>query len=191
MTKLEGVQQVMLLSGMGKPSMPDPGGTSEEGKAEEWLDRMDLAVQADGWYDTHREEVELSPDGSGNINLPSGTIAAYPDGTDAWRKVEQRGSRLYDVDEDTYTFTSSIKVKLEQRLEFACLPTPIQRYIVALAAKKYNTNPIRVSIIRAELRDARAQARRYNTKRDPRTAFTTDHARRVCGDRRSLRSFGL
>jgi len=61
MNKLQAVQEIVDKIGLNAASALDTGGSSDMGVAERWLDREEMAVQAEGWHYNTRRRTEFSP----------------------------------------------------------------------------------------------------------------------------------
>jgi hypothetical protein len=94
-------------------------------------------LQSQGWYWNTEEEFPLTPNGDGDILLPANTLSVRPAGNDRLRKLVQRGSRLYDKEAYSYTFTAKVYVDLTLGLTFTELPETARRYISLKASRQF------------------------------------------------------
>lgn len=94
-------------------------------------------LQSQGWYWNTEEEYLLSPNGDGDILLPANTLSVRPAGRDVTRKLVQRGPRLYDRDNQQFTFTDGVYVDLTLGLAFEDLPETARRFIALRAARQF------------------------------------------------------
>jgi hypothetical protein len=94
-------------------------------------------LQSQGWYWNTEEEYLLSPNGDGDILLPANTLSVRPAGRDVTRKLVQRGPRLYDRDNQRFTFTDDVYVDLTLGLAFEDLPETARRYISLRSARQF------------------------------------------------------
>jgi hypothetical protein len=94
-------------------------------------------LQSQGWYWNTEEEYLLSPNGDGDILLPANTLSVRPAGRDVTRKLVQRGPRLYDRDNQRFTFTDDVYVDLTLGLAFEDLPETARRFIALRAARQF------------------------------------------------------
>lgn len=153
MTKLEGVNKLMRKAGLQPVRALDTDGASNAAEAERCLDDAELEIQSRGWNYNTRTNIELEPDGSGNITVPAGIISINPmvsgdtpfsiglqyGATQAeGSRITTQGEHLYDLANNTDVFTSSVWVTYIQRWEFHCIPFQIQDYIVCLGASRFN-----------------------------------------------------
>jgi len=97
--------------------------------------KVNRELQSQGWMWNTEKNFPLTPNGDKDILLPSGTLAVDSDGTDRDRDVAQRGSRLYDRDNHSYTFNAPIRVRITLALTFEELPETARRYITLKAAR--------------------------------------------------------
>ena len=97
--------------------------------------KVNRELQSQGWYWNTDKEIPLTPNGAGNILVPSNTLSVDTSGVDVSRDVVQRGSLLYDRDNRTYTFTEPLTVELVVGLPFEELPETARRFIALRAAR--------------------------------------------------------
>lgn len=103
-------------------------------QASNLLNRVDKKVQARGWW-FNKEVLTLSPNASGEIVLPQNTLSVDP--IDVSSPYAQRGKRLYDRSNATYTINKSVKVDIVVRLDIDELPESAASYIQDKACKEY------------------------------------------------------
>lgn len=97
--------------------------------------KVNRELQSSGWYWNTETNYELFPNGDGDILLPVNTLSVDTYGEDRDLDLVQRGSRLYDRINHTYTFTDSVKTELILGLAFEDLPETARRYISLRAAR--------------------------------------------------------
>jgi len=166
------------------------GASSDAAEAERVLDECVLEVLAEGWHFNTRRNVELTPDDSDYLNLPSNAIMIDSDNSDKTLDVTQIGSRLYNNTDNTYEFDDSIKVTYLELTSFACCPYHVRNYIARLAAWRYALDKADKGLIgHNRLQDARnqyemalSQAKRTDSRTSNFNVLTTIHNRRVRGD---------
>ncbi len=191
MTKLDAVNLILTKAGMTRVSSLDTGGPSRAAEAERCLDEDELRIQMVGWHYNARRDVELTPDPStSRINIPTGCLTIDSFGQDAWRDITQRGDVLYDVDNNTYAFTGSLRVDFTERFDFDCIPLPVRTYIALTAAMTFFTNlPVgmrdymRLRTLTADLQDAKTAANQFNDTKANTNLLNTASAREMRGDR--------
>lgn len=104
------------------------------------LNRVNRQVQSKGWAFNHIEETTLNPDYYTNKIKWQDDIL-YIVGTDG-EKYVQKGDYLYDFDEQTDIFTSSIDVELIREVDFEYMPPVVRDYIVARAARIFQAEAL-------------------------------------------------
>jgi hypothetical protein len=87
------------------------------------LDRLTQLVQAGGWW-FNRELITLQPNPAGELYLPTDTLAVKP--VDQSLAFIQRGSRMYDPNNGTYTIGRPVQCVLIRYLSFDLLPASAQ-----------------------------------------------------------------
>lgn len=101
------------------------------------LRETNRAVQTRGWHWNTEVDYPLALTVGGDINVPINTLACDTSGQDADVDVVLRGTRLYDREHHTYTFTKSLKVRLVLLLDFEELPEAARAYINMRAARRF------------------------------------------------------
>jgi hypothetical protein len=130
-------------------------------------------VQTEGWHFNYEEEYPLALNMSGNLVLPSNTLKVDVSDVSNQYDLVQRGNRMYDRKNHTYTFTDSIKVDIVLFLPWTDLPQYARQYIAILAARRFQRRVQGDDAIerhtateeakaKAELEDAEAATRDYN-----------------------------
>lgn len=139
MTKLDGVNDMLRAVGRSAVSGLDTGRASPASEAERVLDRHVIDVQAMGWHYNRRDNIELEPNGDGNVAVPTGVIGIDADREHGeTRNITVVGDGLYDLGDNTDEFDSDVTVKYTLAYEFKCIPLMVQKYIVACAAAEFN-----------------------------------------------------
>lgn len=107
-----------------------------------------------GWW-FNRETVELHPDPhSGFVYVPGDTLSVDPAVTTS--HLVQRGRRLYDTQNSTYSIAETVTVKLVRGLPFEDLPPNAQVLIAAEATVRFNLD---YEGDRQKLEEAKAESR--------------------------------
>lgn len=94
-------------------------------------------LQSQGWYWNTEEGFTLTPNADKDILLPANTLSVAPAGKDIHRNLIQRGPRLYDKDNFTFVFQTSVVVNLTLGFAFTELPETARRYIALRAARQF------------------------------------------------------
>lgn len=189
MDRLQGVQRILRMSGLGEASrLDEPTNPSPSGRAHKALEDASRTIQADGWHFNIRKDVTLTPMADGRIEVPFNAIKIDTDGPDSNIDVIQRGSYLYRVDTNTDVFDRPIKVRMILYEDFDCLPFDMQEYIAAYAAERMlRTYMLRQESGRASvaeqtrLRDTEAELVRLRVKAKRYDQRTSDRVLTVDG----------
>ena len=132
-TTLTAVNDVLTSLGMGPVTAL---GTTRAGTlAEQVLDSESALVQSEGWHFNTEYDVELTPDVSDNIIVPTDALSI--DAHKVSEDVTQVGTKLFDLEDNSFTFTSKINVDIVRFRDITDLPQPARAYIVARAARVY------------------------------------------------------
>lgn len=104
------------------------------------LDKVNRQVQSKGWSFNHVNETRLNVDiNTRHIKWQDDIL--YIVGTDGTKYV-QRGEYVYDFDNQTDTFTSDIEVELIRLIAFDYMPSVARDYIVAKAARIFQSQTL-------------------------------------------------
>lgn len=135
MTELEAVN--LMLQGIGEqPVTVLDGSYSEASIAQTLLHQVSREVQSVGLNCNSEERYPLTPDVNGQIALPANTLKV--DGYYRYNDVVVRGSKLYDRENHTFTFTANpFYVNIVWFLSFTDLPQCVRQYITIKAARKF------------------------------------------------------
>lgn len=132
MSKLEAVN--ICLSSMGEPPVNTLDGAGIDAQmALELIAEVSRSVQLVGWH-WNRENFSISPDVNGNINLPENTLKIDSTSYDASLDVVQRGRKLYNRTDNTFTFTNPVLVEVILLLDFDDIPEAAKQFITYTAA---------------------------------------------------------
>lgn len=135
MTKLEAVN--ICLSSMGEPEVNSLENASVDAQlASGLIDETSRTVQGQGW-NWNRERHTISPDEFGLINLPANIARVDTVGYDRDVDVVQRGLRLFDRTNNSYTFEKAVTVEMYVLLEFEELPLAAKTFITYKAARLF------------------------------------------------------
>lgn len=137
------------------------------------LDEVSREVQSEGWHFNSEEDVTLSPNSSGNIVLDSDVV--FADVEDYKLDVTQRGSKLFDRNNNTFVFTKDVKVFLIRLLDWEDLPEPARRYITLRASRIFQgrlvgSRELEALIARDEY-SAKSRLEAYDSNSSDRTIF--------------------
>ncbi len=134
-------------------------------------DPTDVTVTLIGW-----ENAIALTDDILTIDTYGGSIA-----TD----VAKRNGKLYDLENNTYTFSGDLKVKLVRKLNFVDLTAALKAYIAAQAAMEFAQSQTEGQLANAFLGnrrdDALLEAHKMNAANSQANIFNTAMARRIHG----------
>ena len=194
-TKLQGVQEVMRRMGKHPADALDTGGASVEAHIERVMDDASLSVQSEGWYWNTKYDVEVSPDGDDGdkikvSELEGVSVAVFhvdTHGDDADKDVVRKGDYLYDLDENTDAFSSSIKIRYSFERAFSEVPDSFQKWIIALAGFNFNRYYVGSqnadSALQIEIGDSRRQATREEIRARDVNVLNTQEMQHIRGRR--------
>lgn len=95
------------------------------------IDRVSRMLQSDH-PSYNSENLTLAISNVGHVILPSNVLEV--DAVNALLKYTQRGTRLYDITNNTYVFTAAVDVKITSLLEYDDLPFHAANYIMYQAS---------------------------------------------------------
>jgi len=112
--------------------------TTDVAMAKSVLDETSREVQSAGWHFNREIDVVLSPDSSNNIILPTNVGKVDVEAVNAGDKEYiQRGTKLYNKTDKTFTITSTKKCTIVYMLNWVDLPESARNYIMIRAARKF------------------------------------------------------
>lgn len=133
LTKLDAVN--ICLSTMGEPTVNTLDGAAVDAQmASDLIDETSRSVQGIGWY-WNREKRNLSPNANSELVLPANTLRVDTIDDSRSTEVVQRGSKLFNVEDASYTFTKAVNVELYVNLPFEDLPFAAKQFITMRAAR--------------------------------------------------------
>lgn len=105
------------------------------------LRQQSRVVQSEGWsFNTDPEfTLQASAVAPYEITIPGTALSVDPSGTDKDRDLVMRGVRLYNREDNTYTFEPDEKVVCDivWLLQFEELPEPVRWYVTVRAARVF------------------------------------------------------
>lgn len=136
MTELDAVNMAMDLIGEEPVSNLLFTGVSDASTAYRHLINVTRGVQEKGWSFNKETDYPLLVNTDNNIEVPSNVL--FIDPVDRSLDLVQRGNRLYDKTNHTYTFTiDKVLVDIVWMLPFEELPSYARSYISIKAARKF------------------------------------------------------
>lgn len=138
MTELMAVNRILRGSGESPVSTIVDDGVNDVSLAVSILTETNQMLQIDR-QSFNTEKTTLSPDSNGDIFISTDTLFVDTDDTDANISIAVRGSppRLYNLDDNTYTWENDLHVKISILVPFADVPTATQYEICDMAARVY------------------------------------------------------
>lgn len=120
------------------------------------------------------------------IAVPAGTLTVDADRCRDSRDITQEGGRLYNRDDNTDMFSSSVIITHVVRYEFNCLPLVIRNLIIGRSIIEFlrtHGPQDRVGMAERELQRIDLEARKWETKMIDPNIFKTAGAQRLMGRR--------
>ena len=102
------------------------------------LNRVLKELQVRGWWFNTEYNLKLSPNESGQIIVPTGTL--YIDPVDASSKLVRRGTKLYDPQNHTFVISTAVYVNLLLQLTIEDLPESAAMYVMHKSAYDFYVN---------------------------------------------------
>lgn len=144
--------------------------TTDVATAKRILSEAVVAVQSKGWAFNTEYDFPLSPDTQGIVTVPKNTARIDVDSRHDI-DVVQRGTRLYDRKNHTYSFSDTLKCTIILMLPYEELPQSARHFVTIRAVRKFQ-----VQIIGAETADG------YNAVDERDALLTLEEAEADTGD---------
>lgn len=165
-TKLNAVN--IVLSNIGQAPVTSLATLNPAAKlAEQILDEISLSTQAEGWVFNTEQDYPFTPNTDKEIIIPANVLAldfvSFGD-----KNTVQRGGKLYDKRNHTYSFDDIVHGKVTWLFDFVDLPEVFKNYISMRAANVFanrsvGSNEI-VKYSKEEEQIARAAIMEYETQ---------------------------
>tara|TARA_Y100001968_G_scaffold327940_1_gene374064 strand:- start:2469 stop:3077 length:609 start_codon:yes stop_codon:yes gene_type:complete len=138
-SKLEAINTMMSVIGEAPVNTLDAASqTADVIMAKTVLDEVSREVQAAGWNFNREYEVPLNPTTDNEIVLGSNIARIDVEPANAGTTLYiQRGSKIYNKTDRTYTITDTLKCTVTYLLEWDYLPQAARNYIMIRAARKF------------------------------------------------------
>lgn len=133
-TKLNAVNT--MLSAIGEAPINTLSGprTGDVAIAENLIDETTRLLLTEGWDFNTETEFELLRDTDNEIVLPADTLAVRASAR--WRdEMTVRGNRLYNVEDQSFTWTKNVTVTLVRSMNFEDMPEPAKQYVTHRSAR--------------------------------------------------------
>lgn len=133
-TKLEAVNT--MLSAIGEAPVTALNlGLVEADIAETILESVSKEVQSQGYSFNRQLSVVFNPDTNNNIILPADILRADSTQKTGNLDLVQRGLKMFDRVNNTYTITGTVYLDIVTQLDFLDLPEVVKRYITIRAGR--------------------------------------------------------
>lgn len=136
LTELDAVNEI-LGTGSESPVSSVDEALGDASIALKLLRVTSVEVQTKGWFFNEEFGVPLLPTTSGEIALPQNILKIDTSGSSAGTDAVQRGTRLYNKTDRSYTFTGEVTVDWVLGLPFDEMPSSARNYITIRAARKF------------------------------------------------------
>jgi len=134
-TKLEAINVMLTAIGESPVNTITSSTTTDVSIAIQILDNVSREVQSVGWHFNTDTNYLLAKNTSNQIVLPTNCLRVDNSHKDADLDLVERGRKLWDRENHTYTITKDIRVNITWFLEFTELPETARRYITIRAAR--------------------------------------------------------
>lgn len=173
-TRIEAINSILSATGDSPVSSLGAEAGLETLAAEHRLDVDDKEVQAQGWYFNTFDRT-YTQDVDGNIFLPPSVL--YISGPRNTRYAIRAG-KVFDLLNDTFTFTGKLTLQIIEKLPFEDLPEVARQYVVALASRRYAdrqlTDPTLSRAVREDEGRAYSALRKAHMRAGNYSVFTVD-----------------
>jgi len=137
-SKIQAVNIMLASIGEAPVSSLDDATLADVSIAESILDETNVEIQSRGLHCNTEINYPLTPNTDGEIDLPVNCVSVDTTGQSVTTDVVQRGTRLYDRGERSFTsFSGTLFVTMVLLLEFTDLPQHVRRYITVKSARRF------------------------------------------------------
>lgn len=137
MTELDAVNLMLASIGEAPIDTLNAPGVVEAAIAQTKLTNMSRSIQSQGWWFNRETEYPMAPDVDGNILLPANTMSIDTSARSSRFDVVERGRKLYNRKDHTYTFTETLYCDVVFMLPYEELPQAARWYIAVAAARRF------------------------------------------------------
>ena len=140
---LQAVNELLTAVGTTPVNTLQVSGLTDAAIAQDVIGSVSREVQSRGWWFNTVRSMSLVPSG-GNIVVPANMISCRPALANSASPGEtahfvSREGKLYDLLNNTYTFTQSVRVDAVMLFDFESLPEAMRRYITVRSARVFQT----------------------------------------------------
>tara|TARA_B100000123_G_scaffold219285_1_gene167673 strand:+ start:442 stop:1047 length:606 start_codon:yes stop_codon:yes gene_type:complete len=137
-SKIQAVNIMLASIGEAPVSSLDDATLADVSIAESILDETNVEIQSRGLHCNTEINFPITPNTDGEIDLPVNCVSVDTTGQSIQTDVVQRGTRLYDRGQRSFTtFTGTLFVTMVLLLEFTDLPQHVRRYITVKSARRF------------------------------------------------------
>jgi len=137
-SKIQAVNIMLASIGEAPVSSLDDATLADVSIAESILDETNVEIQSRGLHCNTEINFPITPNTDGEIDLPVNCVSVDTTGQSLQTDVVQRGTRLYDRGQRSFTtFTGTLFVTMVLLLEFTDLPQHVRRYITVKSARRF------------------------------------------------------
>jgi|TARA_R100001086_G_scaffold245147_2_gene175704 hypothetical protein len=137
-SKIQAVNIMLASIGEAPVSSLDDATLADVSIAESILDETNVEIQSRGLHCNTEINFPITPNTNGEIDLPVNCVSVDTTGQSIQTDVVQRGTRLYDRGQRSFTtFTGTLFVTMVLLLEFTDLPQHVRRYITVKSARRF------------------------------------------------------
>lgn len=173
MSELDAVNRALIAVGQVPVSSLGSGTHALAEAAEIILKEAKREVQAEGWWFNTEIEKTYTPNASDEIELGDDVLAA--DGHAKSDNYIKRGSRLYNLADHTFTFTSEQDLDVVLCLEWDDMPLHARAYISTIIAtrlaEQYDRDPAIIRTTQAREKTAREAMLQEDTRQADANVF--------------------
>lgn len=136
MTELQAINIMLAAIGEAAVSSLETATTVEVTQAKKLLSNTNRSLQQKGWHFNTEWDVTLSVNGDGNVPVGNSVLSVLVPGTLTTLRGINGTMHLYDLDNNTFTFTANktnaVTITL---LEFIDTPQTFRQYVALRAAR--------------------------------------------------------
>lgn len=136
MTELDAINIMLSVIGEAPVNTISVTGLGDVAVAKQILNEVSREVQEKSWVFNTEDNVPITPTVEGYVNVPTNVLridAANSEPLD----VVQRGERMYDRRNRTFSFDNTYKFNITYMLDFNEIPQAARYYITIRAARKF------------------------------------------------------
>ena len=174
LSELEAINLMLATIGESPVSSLETTGDLHIAMAVQFLYDTSREVQTVGYHFNYEENYPLALNVGYELVIPSNALSLDVCDEYSYKyDAVQRGTRMYDRKNHTYTFDAAIKVDIIFFLPWSDLPQPARQYIAIQAARRFQRRvqgddaiekltAVEEATAKAQLEDFEATARDYN-----------------------------